>query len=442
MLGIIIKTATMRTILLLFTVVLLFGCNSNKNNIEVSENDWNQAINAFSELKEVLEKENGQTWNYSLEGPIMLVNRDTRTIIANEKDDAGFLKKRGTLYVGILPENINIANTASDWNGKQWTMVALPLPKTKEKRLSLLIHESFHRIQPLIGFDSLFEIQSVHLDSKEGRIYLKLELEALKKALSSDEPEYHIKNALLFRQYRYQLFPEASKAENSLEILEGLAEYTGSILSQRNNLDLQNHYISRIDWFYTLPTFVRSFAYFTIPVYGYYMQQKDKKWNLKVNKNTNLSDFISEYFGVDSKDLNKEKIKQIGSIYGIDSIIEIESQREFRKQEQIDKYKAIFLGDSIVSIGLENMHIGFDPSNIMPLDSFGTVYPNLRITDNWGILEVDSCGALLSPEWNKVTISYPEFISDTLVSGKGWKLRLNNSWKLDRMDGQFKLTKK
>ncbi|MBN2665830.1 MAG: hypothetical protein JXR67_04925 [Bacteroidales bacterium] len=82
--------------------------------------------------------------------------------------------------MGKLPENINIANTAFDWNGKRWTIVALPLPEEKEELLNLLIHESYHRIQPDQGFVSLNEIQSIHLDSKNGRIYLKLEFEAYK----------------------------------------------------------------------------------------------------------------------------------------------------------------------------------------------------------------------------------------------------------------------
>jgi hypothetical protein len=229
-----------------------------------------------------------------LEGPLILVNRETQTIIANESGNSGELEKRENLFIGKLPENINIANTAFDWNGKRWTMVAFPLPKTKEERLNLLIHESFHRIQPEIGFDSLNEIQSKHLDSKNGRIYLKLELEALKKALVSNEPDRHIKNALLFRQYRYKLFPVAKKAENSLEINEGLAEYTGSILSQRKESDLKEHYISKIDWFYSMPTFVRSFPYFTIPVYGYLMEKSHKDWNLQINRDTNLTDFMFE----------------------------------------------------------------------------------------------------------------------------------------------------
>lgn len=432
----------MRATLIILTIAFLFGCNNRNNKIEIPENDWNQAITSFKELQEALKDEKGKTWNYSLDGPLMLVNRETRTIIANESDNSGELTKRGNLYIGKLPENINIANTAFDWNGKRWTMVALPLPETKEERLDLLIHESYHRIQPLIGFDSLYEIQSVHLDSKNGRIYLRLELEALKKALGSNDPEIHIKNALLFRQYRYQILPEAKQAENSLEINEGLAEYTGSILSQRTESDLKEHYISKIDWFNTMPTFVRSFPYFTIPVYGHFMQKTDKAWNLQITNVTNLTDFMLRFWNVESQKLTNEEILKLGKEYRIDTVIENETQREIKIEELKNEYKQTFLSDSIVVIGLENMKIGFNPSNIMPLDSFGTVYPNLRITDNWGILEVDSCGALMSPEWNKVIISFPELITDTLISGKGWKLKIDKSWKLDLIDNKYIMTKK
>ncbi len=432
----------MRNTLIILTIIFFFGCNNGKKKIEISESDWNQSITAFKELQETLSEEKGKTWNHTLEGPLIIVNRETRTIIANESENSGELEKRENLFIGKLPENINIANTAFDWNGKRWTMVALPLPATKEERLNLLIHESYHRIQPSIGFESLNEIQSVHLDSKNGRIYLRLELSALKKALGSNEPEIHIKNALLFRQYRYQIFPEAKQAENSLEINEGLAEYTGSILSQRKESDLKEHYISKIDWFYSMPTFVRSFPYFTIPVYGYFMQKTDKAWNLQITKDTNLIDFMLRFWNMEFRELTNEDILQIGKEYGIDSVIEDETQREIKIEELKNKYKHTFLSDSIVVIGLENMNIGFNPSNIMPLDSFGTVYPNLRITDNWGILEVDSCGALMSPEWNKVTISFPELITDSLISGKGWKLKLDKSWKLDLIDNKYIMTKK
>ncbi len=431
----------MRTALTILTVILLCGCHHNKKKVDIAENDWNQAITAFSELQNTLKKENGTTWNHSLQGPLVLVNRDTRAIIANESDIKGELVKRENLFVGELPEKIIIANTSSEWNGKRWTMVAFPLPETKEERLNLLIHESFHRIQPEIGFDSFNGTQSTHLDTKDGRIYLKLELEALKKALSSTNPEIHIKNALLFRQYRYLNFPEAKQAENALELNEGLAEYTGAILSERTVLDLEQHYISQINRFYKSSTFVRSFAYYTIPVYGYFMQKTDKSWNLKITKDTNLTDFVGEFWDMKFQELTNDYIFDLGMEYGIEAIVKEETQREMNKERLKSKYLKTFLRDSVVEIGLENMHIGFNPNNLMPLDSLGTVYPNLRIVDNWGILQVDSCGALISLDWKKVTISKPDFLTDTLISGKGWTLKLDQLRKLDLVGNKYILTK-
>jgi hypothetical protein len=432
----------MRLLLSIFLLTLFISCNQSPKTFDISESDWRIAKTAFSELGEALIKEDGKTWNYSLQGPLMLVNRETRAIIANEPDDAGKLTKREDLFTGKLPDNINIANTAIDWNGKRWTMVVLPLPAKKVDRLSLLIHESFHRIQPEIGFKSLSEIQSKHLDAKEGRVFLKLELEALKKALQSDAPDDHIKSALRFRNYRYQIFPDAKKAENSLEINEGLAEYTGSILCGRTDSDLKKHYQSQIDRLYTVPTFVRSFAYFTIPVYGYFMGKTDEKWNLSISNNTNLTDFLNNHWGIKLKELSDTEIASIGADYGMEDITKEENLRELKKIEVKNKYKAVFLSDSVLEIGLENMRIGFNPSNIMPLDAYGTVYPNLRITDNWGILKVDSCGALMSPDWKKVTVSFPTSLNDSLAIGKGWTLTLKNTYGIELEGSKYILKRK
>lgn len=432
----------MRHLTLICIIILIGGCNSTKKEkIIASENDMKQSGIAFSELEQILKNDGGRLWNHNLYGPILLINRETRIIYANEQDELGELKKQGALFIGKFPENRNIGNSVTEWNGKLWAMVGFPLREIKEDRLSELIHESFHRIQFEIGFDSLSEKQNSHLDTKEGRIFLKLEMEALKKALQSENPEAHIKNALLFRHYRQQLFPGSDISENSLEINEGIAEYTGSILCGMNNSDLQKHYSAQIDLFFTMPTFVRSFAYFTIPIYGYYMKHKDYYWNQKITRETNLTKFISGFFNVSYTKSDPEKVLIIGKSYNLDSISKFEEKREGIRLGLIKKYKAQFLGDSVLTIMLEKMEIAFNAKNAMPLDSFGTVYPNLRITDNWGILDVDSCSALVSPDWNFVTISYPKRISDSLITGEGWKLKLNKGWKLEKKNLKYILTK-
>jgi hypothetical protein len=429
----------------LFFIFLLFawGCTSKSNQkFLVSDSELEYAKSVFIEFREALEQDNGRLWNYNLYGPTLLIDKETGVVIANETDEKGTLIKKGDLYVGVLPENIVGGNTTIEWLGKRWATYSFPLSENKAERIEGLIHESFHRIQPRIGFDNLTEIQSVHLDSKEGRIYLKLEFEALKKALESEEPMPHIQNALLFRQYRHQLFPESRDAENTLEIMEGLAQYTGSILSPRTDEEYRQHYAALIEMALEFPSFVRSFAYFTIPVYGYFMKQSDDLWNQNINKEINLTDFILQSFQIELKELNIETIKKIGKPYRIDNIIESENIREQKRIAQQKRYRSVFLSDSILVIPLFEMSINFDPRNIIPLDTFGTVYPITIVTDKWGILKVDSLGALLSPEWNKITLSYPTFIADTLVKGEGWSLKLNKSWTIQNEGIKYNLVKR
>ncbi len=426
---------------LLLLAACLFGCDrSHTNSHWAQKSNMEQAKIAFAELDRALQKENSTLWKHSLEGPLIMVDRDTREVIANEKDNAGYLEEKGTFFTGILPKDVIIGNTTSEWAGKNWTMVTLPLPDSKEDRLRLLIHESFHRIQPFVGFDSIPNEDNPHLDTEQGRIFMKLECEALKMALDSKDFNSHLENALLFRSYRHQLFPGSKESENSLELLEGLAEYTGSILGIRTASGLRKNYISMIETFYQMPTYVRSFAYFTIPVYGFYMQQTNPTWNLDIGQETNLTDYIVDFFGFEYPDsIAYTAIREAGQGYGIDSVMASEHRRELKRLETISAYRKRLTGDSITVIDLEDMGIGFNPANLVPLDSLGTVYPVLRVTDNWGNLMVDSGGALLSPRWDRVTISYPVTVSDTLASGVGWQLKLNDPWRLIKTDTKYVL---
>ncbi len=431
-------------ILVLFIAISLLGCNahSTKNStVNVSKSQIKKYETVFNGLKEYLSKENGKLWNHQLYGALMFVNRSNRTIIANEPDNSGVLTKKGGIYVGVLPKRINIANAPLDWNGKRWAMVMLPLPKNYNERLNLIIHELFHRIQPVIGFANLITKQSNHLDDLNGRIFLKLELEALTKALESDSPavrQKHIRDALLFRHYRYELYPGAKETENTLEIKEGLAEYTGSILSGRTNEELKKHYIKAINDFYNYPTFVRSFAYVTIPVYGYLMNLKNPNWNKGISKSTNLTNFITKFFNVTIPADLKDTINSIKENYGFNTISKFEIKRYNERKKLMAEYEIKFEKSPTLTIRFENMNIQFDPRNIMPFKNLGTVYPNIRITDNWGILTVKN-GALLGKNWRKVTVTEPTKITDKLIKGDGWKLELNTGWKLFKTGNNYTL---
>ena len=435
-----------RTFVFVITI-LLISCNSSgqkNNSINLDKNQLKKYENIFQDLKKDLSNENGKLWNHQLYGPILLVDKNSRVIIANEPDNKEILTKEGSVYVGILPKEINISNTAHNWNGKRWTMVMLPLPKDYNERLNLLTHELFHRIQPELGFVNISNKKGNHLDEVNARIFLRLELEALKKALMSKSDslrQIHIRNALLFRNYRDKLFPDEKEDENNLEINEGLAEYTGSILSKRSDEKLKEHYIQAINNFYNNQTFVRSFAYVTIPVYGYFMNLKNPNWNKEISVNTNLTDYITKFFKVSIPDNFKEVINKIKENYGFNKISNFEIERAKEHKKLIAKYETEFQKNPTLTIRFENMNISFDPRNITPFKDLGTVYPKIRITDNWGILTVKN-GALLSKNWDKVIISKPTKISDTLVEGNEWKLELKKGWRIENKGKNFILKRK
>lgn len=285
-----------------------------------------------------------------------------------------------------------MANTAINWNGRRWSMLLLPLPANKFDRINLLAHELFHRLQPAIGFP-LFNPANNHLDEKEGRIYLRLELAALRKALTAATPSrmrLYLTDAVTFRKYRYSIYPAAAVTENELELNEGLAEYTGCILAGRSRKETLLHFNRVLTDFLSTPSFVRSFAYHTIPVYGYLLYATQKHWNKNVTPATNLVDYFIRVFNlILPGDLLKSVENSLSKYNGV-TIIAEETARETKTKMLVAAYTRKFVDSSHFELRFEQMNISFDPGNIVPVGDHGSVYPNLRVSDKWGILTVSN----------------------------------------------------
>ena len=367
-------------------------------------------------------------WNVNLYGPILLVDAKTRDVFANEKDSTGILVAGTGIFRGKLPNDINIANTSIRWNGKRWAMIMLPLPANRKERLNLISHELFHRAQPTLNLISI-NVDNNHLDKEHGRIYLRLELEALRQAVQSPSLEIaspHIINAMMFRKLRHQMYSDADSTENILELNEGLAEYTGLIMSERSRKEMVEHLMKSAMDFQQSKTFVRSFAYQTIPLYGFLMHNFVREfWNRDITSQSNLTVYFMRSFNVKIPIDIETYTSKVWLNYNGAQISQEEKKRQEDHARVINEMTTMFVKNPHLEIPLERMNISFNPGNLIPLENYGTVYPNLRITDNWGILTVED-GALLSADWSKVTVTIPEENSTRYVKGKGWTLELNS----------------
>ncbi|MDO5523542.1 MAG: hypothetical protein Q4G48_05790 [Bacteroidia bacterium] len=399
----------------------------------------------FEEVKRAT-AENVSIWNKDLYGPILLVDPDTRVVYANEPDENNALTPRNGYYTGVLPREISFQNTSLQWNGKTWATVVLPLSANKHERVDLITHELFHSAQPSLGFD-IRGADNYHLNEKDGRIYLRLEIEALNAALRAkrlSQAEEHLRNALIFRKYRHLVYSGSQVSENKLELLEGLATYTGQMMSGRDKWQLREHLIRRLEVFKNVPTFVRSFAYETVPVYGFFLYRKNNDWNKNITGETDLSEFFEEAFDFDMRIILPSYVKQVAEDYRGREIRDEETIRNEENTLTLDELRDKFMEKPRLEIRLENMNMSFNPTNLIPLDvDEGTVYPTARISDNWGILTVVSGGVLLSAGHRWAVVSEPVEISEEEIIGNGWRIELNENYYLEKNNqGNYLMTRK
>ncbi len=391
-------------------------------------------------------KEHATLWDRDIYGPILMVDPDTREVYANMADEGGVLHLSEGIYRGTLPKEITISNTDIHWSATHWAMIKLPLPPLKHDRIDLITHELFHVAQPMLGFEFQRE-DNIHLDDKEGRIYLRLEMAALKEALLARrlaQAEEHLRNALIFRRYRQLLFRGSEISENNLELLEGLATYTGQMMSGRDKWELRDYLINRIVAFENLPSYVRTFAYETVPVYGFFLYQKDNHWNKKIDNESDLTTFFADAFGMDMRIILQRYVKQVADEYDGLVIVDEEQRRDISQNARLDLYRKKFLEDPHLEIRLGEINISFDFQDVVPLDEDeGMVYFTLQISDQWGILTVDGGGALLRSDWRWVIVTEPLEIEEDRVYGEGWDIVLNEGFFIEKtIAGDYLLSRK
>ena len=383
------------------------------------------AASVFAEAQVICQRDNGKLWGQSLCGPIFLVDYTDRSVVANAADGQGKLIASGKVFTGTLPESVIIANTPTEWSDVRWTQLLWPLPTEEAKRHVLIAHELFHRIQPALKL-TRNEVGNEHLDTLEGRYLLQLEWRALAQALkapTSAERQVAVSDALLFRNERYRQFPKASIEEGHLEINEGIPEYTGVKLGLTDPQERIAFAEYDLSAFVQAPTFVRSFAYATGPAYGLLLDAADPKWRGKLGSGQRLDQLLSQAMKLPDPDF--AALKTRAEKYDDGSLRTAEESRDSQKRKHLAELKARLVDGPVLIIPLKKTNRQFNPQTLQPLGELGMVYPTMRLTGEWGALEVESGGALLTN--TQATVS-TRGVEKSATKGDGWLLTLNPGW--------------
>jgi hypothetical protein len=388
----------------------------------------------FREAETLGDQDGGRLWGVRLNGPMIFADRETRMIVANQADAEGKLTSADGVFTGKAPDDLNFSNTAMTWAGVKWTMVVWPLPEDRRGRLQLMAHELFHRVQKDIGLEA-DNPTNRHLDTRDGRTWLRLEWRALARALqeSGTKQRLHIDDALYFRRHRQALFPQTSREELALETNEGLAEYTGARLSARSDAELRARAGYALQQALLRPSFARSFAYLSGPAYGALLDARAPNWRRGRRAGDDLGALLGRALNLKPQKPQAEEAAARARRYDGDEVIAQESRREREREERAAEYRARLIDGPLVVFPIsDRFSYSFNPNNVFPLDDRAVVYPTIRASDSWGILEV-SRGALLLREDGRVTrlqVSAPADSQARPLSGEGWTLSLTPGWTL------------
>ncbi len=410
--------------MMMTTLIAMTVCVSQEQPI-----DTHTAARYFKEAESVSARDGGALWGMPLYGPMIFIDPGSRSVVANQPDKDGLLSSREGLYVGHWPASKPFANTAIEWGGVHWTMIIWPLPQERAERATLMMHECFHRIQAALNLPG-GDPASDHLDTLDGRILLRLELRALRRAVlkQGDERTRAIADALLFREHRRHRFPGAAQKESALEWSEGIAEYTGIRLTGSNSTERARLAAAGLERIEGVRSFVRSFAYATGPAYGLLLDDIAGNWREGLTTSADLGHLLAKAASATLPNEMDQAVEVRAKAYGGDEIRNAEVERDREHQALLAKYRKQFIEGPVLILPLLSADLSFDPRTLVPLGDHGAVYPTFTLSDEWGTLSVTGGGALRSADWSGTRVSITEPLDKPPYKGEGWSLKLNQGW--------------
>ncbi len=405
--------------------------------------DTTLAMSALREANTACHRDAGALWGRSLCGPIALADRQSRLMLVNDSVVKQPYLPYGGAFVATAPQGTGFANTSFDWAGQRWAMIMLPLPADTFDRVTLVMHEVFHREQDSLGLGNM-DLPNNQLDELNGRVWLRFELQALAAALDAlaegdASARGHTEDALLFRARRRQLYPLADSLEPALEIQEGLAEYTGERLAMTYTGETPHRVARKVRDFQANPTYVRSFAYATGPALGVLLDRFDPGWQQHMREVRDPARMLATRLALRvPRDLAREADRRARR-YDYATVMREEAARDSARRGAMAAYRAQLVDGPTLTFAQAWLGRVFNPQMLVGFDIRNTIYPTGTFNSVWGKLEVTNGGALLSNDQATLRVRAPSSAPAAdarTVRGDGWTLELAPGWSIAPAPGR------
>jgi hypothetical protein len=410
--------------LLLFT-----GCREKQQDTYLTPD---KAIQYFKKVEAGCNRDNGKLWGRNLYGPVMYIDRNTRKIIANQPDKEGLLKGKDGIYTGTYPKELLINNIPVHYGESLFAMAPLPNEEDEYRIVNRAIHALFHCFQQSIGYTSS-GYNTGNMDEKNARLWIKLEWKALRKAMNSEgaEQKLAIREALVFKGSNRELYQKYAADETRFENYEGLAAFTYIMLSTETHEEYKIRLLELLDRIYSMQSYARTYGAVTGALYADLLYDKGFDFKIIRSENVDLGDEVKKLYEIQLPEVCRDVAGSLALNYEIEKIQSEEAKREADIIGRIHRQISTFIEKPVVFLELESPYFDFEDSDVHPMDTLGTLYNTLRVSDNWGKLTVEKGGCLVSNNLKYLRITSKGYKADkNRVEGEGWHLVLNDGWEL------------
>jgi hypothetical protein len=366
-------------------------------------------------------------------------DRPTRKIFANQPDKEGILKEKNGVYVGDYPKELIIESKPVEFGGTLFAMTPLPTQEDNYRIKTRAINSLCHLFQKISGLEPA-SFNTRNMDDKNARLWLKLEWKALRNAINNegDIRLQAIRDALIFRGARRELYPKSVNDENRFEDYQGLATFTSITLCEDTAGKSKKRLIENLDRTYTMQSYGRIYGFIHGALYAYLAQEKGFDFKTIHSDSIDLGNRVKDLYNIQLPLICRDVAGSIALSYEIESIYKEEEQRLTDIKERIHKEISSFTEKPVVYLELESPYFDFEPENIRSLDTLGTIYSAMRVSDNWGKLTVDKGGCLVSYNLKYLRVTARNFKESKYhIYGDGWHLILNDDWEIVKVEQNY-----
>src|SRR5215468_6644859 len=380
--------------------------------------DQQRAEAYFKEAATICQRDGGRLWGVSLCGPMVFFDAGTRTLATNQP--------RPTAE---QPRTLGFANAPVEWGGSRWAAyiwdftTSLPDPRV---RAEFMLHELFHRIQPDLGLITAggpARSGNAHLDTFEGRVWLRLEWRALARALaqSGENRKRAVSDAAAFRLMRRSQFANAAENERVEEIGEGLAQYTGTVATAASRAEAVASAILHLAGAEGHETFLQQ-SYTTGVAYAILLDDASPDWRRRVRSDSDLGQMLMAALDVTPA----ANAVEASARYGGMELRAAEQTRAEQRAARVRELRNRFVDGPVLLVPSGGGGT-FNAVGATPIPGAGTVYVlPYRQKGDWGTLEAMN-GVLINDDGTR-RLPGPVRIDGATLTGDGWTVTVAPGW--------------